>query len=106
MGCRLSIVDLSFDFLVSLVPHLCASSSVGAMGAKAPLKDKDYTTWIARIPRLARSRGIAFCGWNVPTLVVLYITLRGVSSVSLSHAFSGYILNVAWERFRVSSRST
>ena len=48
LGCRLSIVDLSFDFLVSLVLHFCASSSVGAMGAKAPSKDKDYTTWIAR----------------------------------------------------------
>ena len=52
LGCRLSIVDLSFDFLVSLVPHLSASSSVGAMGAKAPSKDKDYTTWIAQVPYL------------------------------------------------------
>ena len=53
LGCRLSIVDLSFDFLASLVPHFCASSSVGAMGAKAPSKDKDYTTWIARATRRA-----------------------------------------------------
>ena len=54
LGCRLSIVDLSFDFLASLVPHFSASSSVGAMGAKAPSKDKDYTTWIAREQRSGR----------------------------------------------------
>ena len=56
----MSIVDLSFDFLVSLVLHLCASSSVGAMGAKAPSKDKDYTTWIARPDKISGSPEILF----------------------------------------------
>ena len=47
----MSIIDKStivFDFLVSLVLHSSANSSVGAMGAKAPSKDMDYATLSAR----------------------------------------------------------